>query len=580
MAVATKNRSTLVTQRAKNLSFFRKGDAFYVYHDLWGYIMGMDEWVLKFLLAIGTEPTHLEPIYKQFEDRFRREQAEAFVATFEAHSCLISPHTSEIDTAFATGYPLRAAWTVAYAESDECVVLSYKNRETGDVVLETLTGACAYAWTLIDGLSRAETILEKVAERFDDGASSMEVLDLLTRLSHSRHQVLKLIARPLDSYLNMTPPYVRSTMPHPRLAGHQLDPLEALGPAAKVVNLAGYHQQTIAEADEQFEVTETTLSHMLRDPHPALAGKSYAGALVGALKSRSLLPTSGRIVELGGGTGWFARRALEALAEGERRDQLSYTIADIAPALQASQRRQTAAFSDVSYVRLNGSDQLPFADNAVDLFLCNEVVADLETVQLCRDELEADRLEHPAQRAALDLIERHGLPTDDAPHVFWLNAGALKLVEEVARILKPGGAAVLTEFGHGDRYPVESTHLDHSEFSIHFGHMEHVARSLGLSAELVPVPELIGLQGKLPVLTATRTHFECLRALAASRGIELKKIAYTREQLMNLVAGRLDLEKLSELRFTPCGQRALGLCPDEFLALIIRKPEADVGVGA
>ena len=43
------------------------------------------------------------------------------------------------------------------------------------------------------------------------------------------------------------------------------------------------------------------------------------------------------------------------------------------------------------------------------------------------------------------LASRHGISFDGAPEDAWVNAGALRFVEEVARVLVPGGGAVLTE---------------------------------------------------------------------------------------------------------------------------------------
>ena len=47
--------------------------------------------------------------------------------------------------------------------------------------------------------------------------------------------------------------------------------------------LAEYHVAGITDAHQQFDYRETTLSHLLRIPHPALAGRTYGQALVDAL---------------------------------------------------------------------------------------------------------------------------------------------------------------------------------------------------------------------------------------------------------------------------------------------------------
>lgn len=188
------------------------------------------------------------------------------------------------------------------------------------------------------------------------------------------------------------------------------------------------------------------------------------------------------------------------------------------------------------------------------------MIADLETVRLRR-----------GSDAALALEREHGVSFADAPEDFWANAGALRFVREVARVLAPGGAALLTEFGELDRYPVESTHLDHREFSIHWGHVCAAAERAGLEARLELVPELLELNGSVPVLATNRSFFRALRAFLAAKGVRLEKLAYTEEQLVALAQGKVDLRAMEGLRLVPAGERLLGLRPKEFKALLLRK---------
>ena len=169
-------------------------------------------------------------------------------------------------------------------------------------------------------------------------------------------------------------------------------------------------------------------------------------------------------------------------------------------------------------------------------------------------------------------MRRLALPVDDAPEVFWLNFGALRFVEELARVLRPGGAAVLVEFGGLARYPVESTHLAHSEFSIHFGHLRHAAERAGLEVEITDIMDFLAMRGDVRVLATTRTFFECLRALLARRGVSLQKVAYGERQFRDLVEPRLGGGALEGLVFKPVRERALGLHPPEFHVAILRKP--------
>ena len=150
--------------------------------------------------------------------------------------------------------------------------------------------------------------------------------------------------------------------------------------------------------------------------------------------------------------------------------------------------------------------------------------------------------------------------------------GPIALVERVAQHLAPGGAAVLTEFGEMSRWPVVSTHLDHPELSIHFGHLITVARQLELEPELVYVMELIDLDREVEGLQTTRSFFRALGAMLQDAGVSLKKIGYTREMFEALTA-TVDGD-FGDLRYGLIEDRLMGLVPHEFKALMLRRDEA------
>ena len=139
-------------------------------------------------------------------------------------------------------------------------------------------------------------------------------------------------------------------------------------------------------------------------------------------------------------------------------------------------------------------------------------------------------------------------------------------------MLEPGGTAVLTEYGSESAFPVQSTHLDHPEFSIHFGHLAQAGAQLGLECAVEQLGGLLDLDGSVEVLQTTQSSFESLQALFAHFGVSLRKLAYTREQLSALAGDKLALDQIKGLRFGPCGERLLGLRPGDFFALTIRKP--------
>ena len=148
----------------------------------------------------------------------------------------------------------------------------------------------------------------------------------------------------------------------------------------------------------------------------------------------------------------------------------------------------------------------------------------------------------------------------------------MELVAKVAQSLAPGGTAYLSEFGEMSRWPVLSTHLDHPELSIHFGHLAAVARAEGLSDEFVFVMDLVDMARDVEGLRTTRSYFRALTGLLDARGVTLEKRGYTREMFNTLLSG-VDMDTMGDISFDRIEDRLMGLVPHEFKALVLQNPE-------
>ena len=78
-----------------NLDYFRKVDDFFVYHNLFGYILKMSEDVIEFLEYFRGEPKDAHMALRHFSGRFSDDMIGEFANVFALQSCLLSPEEVE-----------------------------------------------------------------------------------------------------------------------------------------------------------------------------------------------------------------------------------------------------------------------------------------------------------------------------------------------------------------------------------------------------------------------------------------------------------------------------------------------------
>lgn len=354
----------------------------------------------------------------------------------------------------------------------------------------------------------------------------------LTRFEVQALQLRALPPRPSDPGLSRL-----AAPPRPRgnRLGHQLD-------AQGGTDLARWHAEEIRDPQTHFDLVETTVAHAFEHPHPALGGQGYGARLHDRLALSGPVGAGGLLVEVGPGTGALAAAWL-ARAGQTGRSPHRYLRIDAAPALLAAQ----AARAPETEGRHGLAEALPLDDASVDFVLSNEVIADLRAAP-----------DGDAVRAAR---ARHGLAR--LPEGARYNVGTWAFIEEIARVLRPGGRAFVSEFGDLDELPTETTHLDHPEVSIHFGHARAVARSCGLEAEVVRLDHLLGADLTAPWLS--RASVGGLRALLARDGAHLEARAWT-------LATAPRPQPIEGLREVPISQDGPGPVMTRFQALLLRKP--------
>ena len=302
-----------------------------------------------------------------------------------------------------------------------------------------------------------------------------------------------------------------------------------------------HHRTDRLAARRRFDEVECTISHLFRFPHPALGGRRYGEALLTAIAGRGIRPGRSGVVEIGGGAGHVAEAAWRGDAGPFTR--VRWTAVDLSPALIGAQQRRVrepsqpgGAHQRWAGVRADALE-LPLASCSIDgLVLANEVIADL-----------------PVEAGT--------------------NSGAIGLVRELSRVLAPGGAAVLTEFG-GDFEPGPVRLLaafgqgEHVEWSIDFRQLRAAAVQAELAVEELPLHALLGAD--LSVRCASYTDLWRLRRVAACEVFAATEADVRRRFpfLSRLLA--LELPPLGSPRWpdatAPAGFAQL------FRALILRRP--------
>ena len=358
-----------------------------------------------------------------------------------------------------------------------------------------------WIWRAING---ARTV-HQVAERA--GATLEETLAFLASLTASAVQALQLRDRPAS----LRDPSLKHLLcPH----GRGLRPGHVWGEWGETT-LGRWHGEEITDGAHHFDDRETTVAHAFGLAHPGLGGQRYGARLRGVLEERGF-PVRGEVLEIGPGDGELAEAWMEAGGEAAR-----YTRLDASPEFLRVQRARVPATREL----LGSATALPFADRSVDLVICNEVIADLAAVPWAPDAPAAARNTPVAELE--ERIRRYRI--DPLPGRSFYNLGAWRLIEELARVLAPGGGAFLSEFGTVDEAPEETVHLDHPEVSIHFGHLAAVARAHGLMVQLEPLADLLGFD--LRARQLARHSYEALRARFRAEGRALPARAWSPDNL-------------------------------------------------
>lgn len=226
-----------------------------------------------------------------------------------------------------------------------------------------------------------------------------------------------------------------------------------------------FHSSEITDAQTHFDNVEITLAHALEAPHPSLEMLPFGASL--AKKILSLAKNNiSNILELGPGTGALAQ------AWYTQHQPQRYIRMDASQELLKAQKARIPQTESMCAL----APDIPLPDNSIDLFLSNEVIADLAA-----SSIKDPQVQEYCNRYAIKLEEDQT----------WVNLGAWKLLESLWRVINRGGMGYISEFGDIYEIPTETIQLNHPEVSIHFGQLESIAQKIGFQTQLISLPDLL-----------------------------------------------------------------------------------------
>ncbi len=531
---------------------FKKGPGFScVYNDATGWFFQGDERLWRFLNGFknGGDPRILA-------QRHGIKGLEALLPELISNKFLLEKSGSE-EVEYLGLYPTQALYIAHYKHVGGTDVALHRQDALGSAEFEvqTLSEKSESLWHRCDGKNTLEEILQETEQQL--GESKEEITRELRKWASIDWQSVKFLPRPLSAYSKI-PPYLLAPAPF----------IPRLGEAARqpAGDVRAYHLRSIGDARSQFERIESTLSHIYRTKHPILGWRSYGEALLHRIMDLKSLGRGIRILEVGGGHGDISKEIMAILKDTrpEVFNTMAYTILDLSPELIRHQRR----LHDEAGVRashINGDAQgLAVADASIDIMISNEAIADFPTPELSLGELNELASKHkiPLSKEFLETLK-------DAPKRLRLNIGAFRFLAEVSRVLKPGGLALITEYGYPDRLPFLARHLDHPEYSIHFGQMLHVAKALGLKTELSNAFDFLDFNSEVELIS--HHSYQAALRLLERHGIALPNIAYTKELLREQLGEKAD--SLKNMIFVKCERGPIEIVK----FLICRKPVRSAG---
>ena len=448
-------------------------------------------------------------------------------------------------------------------------IYSLKPNELPFIVEEKLPSLAADIFVAADGTRTLRQIFEALRNGAGDGdlLEDSEFRAAIDFLTDQERQVIKLASRPED----VAYPYALVNLV-PRSLYHS-DGTHQTNPQTGSEPVIDFHLHGIEEANWEFDQIEPTVNHAFRFPHQALGGLDYGSRFCVATLRPEIVPLLDQssqleVLEVGGGVGTFARSFITKAASLNG-TSINYHILDLSPVLMANQRKILSELLPEERHFQQNATEFDLPGRTFDLIISNEAIADFPVAAVER--VSANEW----QGEGVHYVNKYGLPVKDAPDSFFVNAGAFRFIERAWQHLKPGGTLIVTEYGAYQSYPTRPAHLNHDEFSIHFGHLARCAAKVGFLCRLSTLKEFLTFADELLVLNGREDHITILNHVLKGHGLALPYAVISKSDFQTSYKTAVDELQLTGYSFSPLRQGYhYGPSINEFLVLIMTKPQA------
>lgn len=445
----------------------------------------------------------------------------------------------------AVAYRSKTGEWILVRTSMEHTVYSRRRDELPEIIEETLSPLTAGLLLMADGARTLQQIFSALRAG-TNGANILHDSEFITAidfLTTQERQLIKFTPRLEDldhpfTYVNIVPRnlYHSERKDRPR-------------PESSRETIIDFHLHDIEDASWEFDQIEPTVNHCFRFPHEALGGLDYGSRFCLSTLRPEVVPLmSGSpgldVLEVGGGTGSFARSFIQQAASLNA-TSIKYHILDLSPALMENQRKILSGLLPENRHFQQDATEFDLPGHTFDLIISNEVIADFPVAPVRRNN------DRKWQGEGAYYLEKYDLSDKDAPDSFVVNSGVFRFIERAWEHLKPGGTLLVSEYGAEESYPTQCYHLNHEEFSIHFGHVAACASKVGFQCRLLTLKEFLGLDDEVLVLNGREEHLLCLNHVFKNYGQVLPYAVISKSDFEQRCQGIVEETGLIGYSFSP-----------------------------